>query len=146
LLRRPPCSSYAILHCASASAGKAFRLAFTSMTLRSRSPEALDEADLADRIVDPGLDPETGARIAELNERFESALRRLSTDEAAILRLKFVEGLTNAQIEKALGISRITTSDVSAALGRLRSLLEIEGVDARDLSDAGRISIDGGMS
>ena len=115
-----------------------------SMMLRSRKPEALDLTSVAERIADPRVDPETAVRVTQLSERFESTLRRLPAEDAAIVRLKFIEGLNNTQIENALGVPRITNSRVMNILQRLRAVLEAAGFDSRDLSVASDVSIDGG--
>jgi RNA polymerase sigma factor (sigma-70 family) len=86
------------------------------------------------RIADPRIDPEMSMRVAQLNERFETALSRLPAEDAAIVRLKYVEGLTNAAIERAIGASEVTTSRLQDILGRLRSALVGLGVEARDIA------------
>jgi DNA-directed RNA polymerase specialized sigma24 family protein len=110
------------------------RAELLSMAIRSKPPLALEETDAAERVADPQADPEMSARVAELNERFETALSRLPAEDAAIVRLKYVEGLTNAAIEHALGASGVTTSRLHDILGRLRSALVGLGVDARDIA------------
>jgi RNA polymerase sigma factor (sigma-70 family) len=98
--------------------------------VRSKPPIALDDIEAAD----PRAGPETAVHIAQLNERFETALRRLPAEDAAIVRLKYVEGLTNADIERAIGISGVTASRLQNILTRLRSALANLGVDARDIA------------
>jgi DNA-directed RNA polymerase specialized sigma24 family protein len=113
---------------------------------RSKAPVAIDETDAADRVADNRIDPETSARIAQLNQRFESALRRLPAEEAAIVRLKYVEALPSSDVQRALGLARLTAERLTEILGRLRGALESEGIDGRDVALAGGISIDGGAA
>ena len=55
-------------------------------------------------------------------------------EDAAIVRLKYVEGLTNADIERAIGTKGVTTGRLQNILGRLRSALQSAGIDARDIA------------
>jgi DNA-directed RNA polymerase specialized sigma24 family protein len=91
------------------------RAELMSLALRSKPPLSIDETDAAERIADPAANPESNARL-------ESALRALPPEDATIVRLKYVEGLTNADIERSIGIS-VTPARTSAILSRLRSML-----------------------
>ncbi|HJT18066.1 MAG TPA: hypothetical protein VJ853_11780, partial [Thermoanaerobaculia bacterium] len=91
------------------------RAELMSLAFRSKAPLPIDETDAAERIADPAPNPES-------NARFESALRALSAEDAAIVRLKYIEGLTNADIERAIGIA-VTQARTTAILNRLRSML-----------------------
>jgi len=106
------------------------RAELMAAAVRSKPPIALDDIEAAD----PRADPEAAVHIAQLNERFETALRRLPAEDAAIVRLKYVEGLTNADIERAIGISGVTAGRLQNILTRLRSALANLGVDARDIA------------
>lgn len=106
------------------------RAELMSLAFRARSPVAIDEA--ADDLADSRLDPEAQTRVAEINERFESALKTLPSEEAAIVRLKFVEGLSNPEIERFLGTS-MTSGRIRDILGRLRAALADRGIDHRDI-------------
>jgi DNA-directed RNA polymerase specialized sigma24 family protein len=102
-----------------------------ALAVRSKPAIALDETDAADHIADPRMDPETAARTAQVTERFEAAIRSLPAEDAAIVRLKYVEGLSNAGIEKAIGVS-VTASRMHDILTRLRSTLRTLGIDEGD--------------
>lgn len=91
------------------------RAELMSLAFRSKGPVPIDDTDAAERVADPTAGPES-------NARFESVLRALPAEDAVIVRLKYVEGLTNAEIERALGIA-VTPSRTSSILGRLRSML-----------------------
>lgn len=117
------------------------RAELLALAFRSKPPVALDETDAAERMADPRIDPESAVRIAQLNTRFEEALHALPAEDAAVVRLKFVEGLTNADIELAVGTT-VTASRIQAILGRLRAALERAGLDARDLGHAGQMTLE----
>lgn len=119
------------------------RAELVALTFRSKPPVPLEETDAADTVADPGVDPETALRASQLSVRFEYALGRLPAADAAIVRLKYVEGLTNADIELATGVTGVTNRRLQNILGRLRAALEDLGVDARDLTHADRISLEG---
>ena len=91
------------------------RAELLSMAMRSKAPVALDETDAAETIADPRANPEAGARL-------ESVLRRLSKEDAAIVRLKYIEGLTDAEIERAIGLN-VTAARTTSILSQLRLLL-----------------------
>ena len=110
------------------------RAELLSLAVRSKQPLPLEETDAAERIADTGLNPEMSAHVAQLNSNFESALRSLPAEDAAIVRLKYVEGLTNADIERAIGTKGVTTGRLQNILTRLRSALQSVGIDARDIA------------
>jgi DNA-directed RNA polymerase specialized sigma24 family protein len=109
-----------------------------ALAMRSKPPVPFDDTD-ADRIADARMDPETAMRIVQTYERFEGALRSLPAEDAAIVRLKYVEGLSNAGVEDVIG-TRLTNTRIQDILGRLRSALTAAGIDGRDASLVGRMS------
>jgi DNA-directed RNA polymerase specialized sigma24 family protein len=106
------------------------RAELMAAAVRSKPHVALDDIEAPD----PRANPEAAVHTAQLNERFEIALRHLPAEDAAIVRLKYVEGLTNADIERAIGASGVTSSRLQSILSRLRSALLTLGVDARDIA------------
>jgi RNA polymerase sigma factor (sigma-70 family) len=117
-----------------------------SLAIRTKPPLALEDADAAETIPDSRIDPETAVRIAQLNAILNASLHQLPPEEAAIIRLKYVEGLTNAAIERALGVKGITLTRMQDILVRLRATLERAGIGAPDVALAPGISLDGGGS
>ncbi len=113
-----------------------------ALAARAATAVPIDDADVADRLSDPQADPELTARISDLNARLDTALARLPPEDAAIVRLKFIEGLTNRGIERAIGISALTTARVQDILSRLRALLLELGVEPGDVAHADRLSLD----
>jgi len=77
-------------------------------------------ADLIDEI-----SPEVETERAAAHERLHSALRTLSMRMQKILRLRFAEGMTGAEIAAELGVSRkIVKRDMERAYAALRFLLD----------------------
>ncbi|HEY3055428.1 MAG TPA: hypothetical protein VGK31_05810 [Thermoanaerobaculia bacterium] len=116
------------------------RAELLALAARSKAPVALEETDAAERVADARIDPETRVRISELNERCEAALRALPPEDAAIVRLKYIEGLNNADIEHAIGVA-VTTKRIQDILARLRSTLTALGVDDADVVLGERMTI-----
>jgi len=98
------------------------RAELMSLALRSKPPLPIDDTDAAERVADPAMDPERAASAAESTSQLESALRALPAEDAAIVRLKYIEGLTNSDIERAIGITP-TPARTTSILGRLRAAL-----------------------
>jgi len=113
-----------------------------ALTTRTKAATPIDDTDSADRVPDPAPDPETAARAAQMNARFEQALGSLSSEDAAIVRLKFMSGLSNADVERALGITGLTMKRLRDILAALRSSLASLGVDGQDTSFTGHLSLD----
>jgi len=118
------------------------RAELLALSVRAKAPVALEDSDAPYRLPDPHGDPELDLRVLQVNARLETALSRLPPDDAAIVRLKFVEGLTNRSIEHAIGISALTAARVQDILARLRALLLELGVEPADLAHADRLSLD----
>ena len=98
--------------------------------VRSTAPMSLDEADGVARAEDPRPNPETTLRVAQINAQLDAALKQLPREDAAIVRLKYVEGLSNRDVEYALGIVGLTAARLHDILSRLRRALESAGVAA----------------
>lgn len=118
------------------------RVELLALTTRSRSAVPIDETDAPDRVPDPSADPETAVRRAQVNECFEKALSSLASEDAAIVRLKFVAGLSNGDVERALGISGLTMKRVQGILAALRTSLEALGVTGEDAAFGAQLSLD----
>jgi RNA polymerase sigma factor (sigma-70 family) len=99
--------------------------------LRQRGPSEERDGG-APEPLDPRPDPEQALRLKETRDLFASALARLTTEEAAILRLKYVQGLTHRQIQQALHLPQLTDDRVKAITARLRAHLADQPVAAGD--------------
>lgn len=95
-----------------------------SMAARGRAMLSLEHemetgADVPDE--QPGPDRQAAAR--EATEQFETALASLSPEDAAIVRLKYVQGLSHRDIRRALHLERLTDDRVGDIVTRLRRAL-----------------------
>lgn len=92
---------------------------------RSHAPVSL-EAAVEERGFDP-QDPAANAenvvRRRELADALNRALASMDPEEAAIVRLKYVQGLSTLDVSRALHLERLTDERVRAIGTRLRSLL-----------------------
>ena len=82
--------------------------------------EAAPEIDIAAA----APDPEAALQVREMEEHLSLALAALPPEDAAIVSLKFGEGLTRAQIQRLLRLPELTEERVRVILSALRALLE----------------------
>jgi RNA polymerase sigma factor (sigma-70 family) len=96
---------------------------------RNRRPE-FELAPLAMVLVDPDSGaPEEIAEAHEQREALVRALNRLSRDDQAVIQLRYVLGLSEAETAVALGIPRGTVkSRLSRSLQRARAAIESSSV------------------
>jgi DNA-directed RNA polymerase specialized sigma24 family protein len=97
-----------------------------SMVARSRPPESIEPDDETARAVEPiadSLDPEAAMRVRELEGRLNRALATLPPEDAAIVSLKYVEGLSRPQIQRLLRLPELTEHRVRTIVATLRSRL-----------------------
>jgi RNA polymerase sigma-70 factor, ECF subfamily len=85
-------------------------------------------ADPAAAVPDPGRDPEAGYAAKEMDERIQRALLAFPEKPRLAFTLKYVEGLTAAEIAEALDVPRNT---VKTWLLRARETLRRELGDAK---------------
>lgn len=122
------------------------RAELLALAVRARPAIPLGDTDLAERLEDPAGDPEVVSRVARMNAAFDAALTRLPSEDAAIVRLKFIEGLSNADVERALGIRGVTMRRLQLILESLRQALQSVGVTSEDAAFARHVSLDGRAS
>jgi RNA polymerase sigma factor (sigma-70 family) len=96
-----------------------------SLAARSQAAVSLDaNADtLPIEPPAPDLDPETLLRARERSEQLTRALAALPPEDAVIVSLKFVEGLTRAQIQRFLRLPELTEHRVRTIVATLRARL-----------------------
>ncbi len=114
------------------------RAELLALAARSRTPVAIHDSPEAERIPDSRGDPEAALRIQQTEEILESALGRLAPIDAAIIRLKYLEGLTPSDIQHALGLTGLSSRRMDDILARLRAALS-------DLA-SGQLSFDRSVS
>lgn len=101
------------------------RSELVSLTARSTRPMALDAPrDTPMDIVDESADPEAPLRLREEDAAFTRAIAALPAEDAAIVRLKFIQGLSNGDIRRALHLDRLPETRVAGILARLRKMLQ----------------------
>jgi len=98
------------------------RAELLALTARSSRPAPLDD-EAVDRIADPAPTPDATLDVARVNASLDAALKQLPAEDAAIVRLKYVEGLTNADVERWLQ-TRLTPGRLQQILAALRAALE----------------------
>jgi RNA polymerase sigma factor (sigma-70 family) len=102
------------------------RAELLSLVARSRAPVSLDGGDDVAPAIDPAADtpdPETALGIRETDARLQGALAALSAEDAAIVTLKFDEGLTRSQIQRVLRLPDLTEHRVRTIVAALRARL-----------------------
>jgi DNA-directed RNA polymerase specialized sigma24 family protein len=106
------------------------RAELLSLVVRASAPVPLDGADEESAALDPVADipdPETALRIRETEARLHGALAALPAEDAAIVTLKFGEGLTRTQIQRVLRLPELTEHRVRTIVATLRRLLTPAG-------------------
>jgi RNA polymerase sigma-B factor len=108
--------------------------AYTALSLEQPSPEADNE------------DASVATAIGAVDERYEqvearlsvaAALPRISDEERRLLRLRFVDELTQNQIAQRLGVSQMQVSRrLRSSLERLRAFVCVDEVTQRDAGHA----------
>jgi RNA polymerase sigma factor (sigma-70 family) len=98
-----------------------------SLISRSRAPVPLDAGDdgpatRPEPIADTP-DPEAALRVREREARLAAALAALPAEDAAIVSLKYVEGLTRPQIQRLLQLPELTEHRVRTIVAALRARL-----------------------
>ena len=121
------------------------RAELVSLAQRSRRARGAQSVDGAPAPEPPDTrpDPELALRRKEAERVFADALARLTPEEAAIVRLKFVQGLTHREIQRALRLDRLTDDRVKGIMARLRGLLSGEAGVSTDASLPGLDLLEG---
>lgn len=97
-----------------------------SMACRTRPAEPLQRVDgePRDDLVAREPTPELAAIARETQALLDHALKALSSEDAAIVRLHVEHGLTIAQVREALRLPALTRERIAGILGRLRASIE----------------------
>jgi DNA-directed RNA polymerase specialized sigma24 family protein len=100
-----------------------------SMAARSRAASLDDDDVIIDQAADT-LDPEASFRVREMDAQLARALACLPPEDAAIISLKYGEGLTRPQVQRLLRLPELTEYRVRSILAALRKALAVEPVAA----------------
>lgn len=96
-----------------------------AMSVRSRTPASLEaELETGLELAASSPDPERAFHSAESAAVLDTALRSLSAEDAAIVRLKYVQGLTARDIQRALHLPEFSEARVKTIVAKLRTALE----------------------
>lgn len=98
-----------------------------SLAARSRAPSLDDEDTIVEQAAET-LDPEASFRVREMDAQLARALASLPPEDAAIISLKYGEGLTRPQVQRLLRLPELTEYRVRSILAALRQALAIEPV------------------
>lgn len=105
------------------------RAELLSLMARSHAAVSLDDGDEAGLDTEPAADtpdPELALRIHETAVRLHAALTALPPEDAAIVSLKYGEGLTRPQIQRVLALPELSEHRVRAIVAGLRARLSAE--------------------
>ena len=120
------------------------RAELLSLASGLRSPMSLhdEEGRLAVDPVSTSATPEQSALAAELNAAFAAALAALPAEDAAIVRLRFVQGCSLAKIRRALHLASLGEERMAAILARIRAALRGEAHAAGTGADLTFLSVE----
>src|SRR5207245_1934040 len=104
------------------------RAELLALTTRTRGTAPLDAVARSDEPVQTASDPERALAVDRRDRALRAALSRLPAEDALIVSLRFLDGLSQAQVADALGAS-LTASRERAILAALRAELERLGVN-----------------
>ena len=110
------------------------RIELLALCGRTAAPASIEQGAARSVTAPPAVDPARRTHIAEMNARLDAALQTLSAEDAAIVRLKFGEGLSDRDVAHAIGIEALTAARTTDILVRLRRALSAAGVRGADLS------------
>lgn len=95
-----------------------------AMAARSRTAASLDgDEDGAPEVPDRAPDPEARLHIRQTEHELAAALSELPPEDAAIVRLRYLEGLSLSEVQRALHAGRLTERRVKGILDALRARL-----------------------
>jgi DNA-directed RNA polymerase specialized sigma24 family protein len=103
------------------------RAELMSLTARRQASVSLDAAPEDQEVPIPArdIDPEMRTRIVELQRGLDAALRHLPAEDAAIVRLRFCEGLGLRDVQRALHLTALSDTRVAEILARLRAAMAL---------------------
>jgi DNA-directed RNA polymerase specialized sigma24 family protein len=115
-----------------------------ALMARNRPALSLDEEDSPLGIPASKDDPEQALGVRELDAVFASALAQLPAEDAAIVRLTFVQGWSREQVRRGLRLERLSSDRMAAILAKLKELLAARSVGPREAATPGLGFLQGG--
>jgi DNA-directed RNA polymerase specialized sigma24 family protein len=117
-----------------------------ALATRASTPVSLDAAADDTRpidAVDPNADTERDARAREIDALLDGAIAALPAEDAAIVRLKYGEGLSLKQIRGALHLAELSEGGVRGILDALKQRLAAYRAGALEASATGLAFLEG---
>jgi DNA-directed RNA polymerase specialized sigma24 family protein len=116
-----------------------------ALMARARPPVSLDEPEAGARLASGAAsDPEHALGVRELDVLFASALADLPAEDAAIVRLTFVQGWSREQVRRGLHLDRLSSERIASILERLKQLLAQRRLGPREAATPGLGFLEGG--
>lgn len=107
-----------------------------SSVMRARRAASLDSDDVPVP-ESPEARPDERLRSREIDAELSRALRQIPAEDAAILRLLFVQGWSRQDVVRALGLDDLSAARVKGILTAVRSALVPSGLAAGDAAAPG---------
>jgi DNA-directed RNA polymerase specialized sigma24 family protein len=122
------------------------RAQLAAFTARTRPHVSLDDLPVAPASGGDGApaDPEQRLRAKETDTVLRAALATLTSEEAAIVRLLYVQGWSRDDVRRALHLPELTAARVRSILATLRARLAERAVSLSDLSTPGLTFLEDG--
>jgi DNA-directed RNA polymerase specialized sigma24 family protein len=108
-----------------------------ALVARTRPAASLDGAESPARSLAAADDPERELGVRELDALFAAALAELPAEDAAIVRLTFVQGWSRERVRRGLHLERLTGERLAGILARLKELLTARRVGPREAATPG---------
>ena len=108
-----------------------------ALVARTRPAVSLDDPESSLEPAAAADDPEQSLGVREIDAHFAAALAELPPEDAAILRLTFVQGWSREQVRRGLRLERLGGERIAAILSKLRELLKARRVGAREAATKG---------
>lgn len=107
------------------------RTELLAMAARSADPVALEDkrGELQVDVAADRPDPDAAIETSRRAEALARAMSELPAEDRLIVSMRFYDGLTLTEIQRALHLERLTADRVSSILARLRAILDRQGRD-----------------
>jgi RNA polymerase sigma factor (sigma-70 family) len=108
------------------------RAELVSMAAGVREPAQLEDEYGQPRVepADEGLEPWQAIRARETSEALTAALAELPAEDALIVSMRYLDGLSHAQVARALHIAPAGAGRMREILQSLREILQRRGIEA----------------
>ena len=126
------------------------RTELLALTVRKTAPVSLDsvrdEDDQPYDVADPNVDTEGRVQARQVDQLLEHAMGELPPEDAAIVRLKYAEGMSLKQIRDMLHLGELTEQRVRGILETLRTRLAERQLRSPDAKVEGLTFLEGEQS